>query len=99
MRRASFLSLARPAPPPLTADLRRRREHPRRYDKTAPLRARENVTTVRCDPGRPGCGPPLKPDALYASPPRTSFQARCRQRPATDLQHVTRVYKPEVVER
>ena len=43
--------------------------------------------------------PPGDPGEQYRHGPLSAFQARCRSRPVTDLQHFTRCLKDEIVER
>ncbi|KAH9932061.1 S-adenosyl-L-methionine-dependent methyltransferase [Epithele typhae] len=72
-------------------------EHPQHFNKKRPRR-RQGHRTVKNDPDEAECGPTLARGREYDTEPRTSYQARCRERPTTDLQHVTRTYKPETVE-
>ncbi|OCH84951.1 S-adenosyl-L-methionine-dependent methyltransferase, partial [Obba rivulosa] len=58
----------------------------------------QQVMELECKPKKPYCGL-SGPQVEYYTQPRTSFQAKCRERPTADLQHYTRVLKCETIER
>ncbi|KAI0747841.1 S-adenosyl-L-methionine-dependent methyltransferase [Daedaleopsis nitida] len=59
-----------------------------------------NVPTIECDASKAKfCGPDTSRGKGYAHEPRTSYQKECRRRPTEDLQHITRTFRPEIVER
>ena len=69
------------------------------FRKNAPKQTR-SVLTVECDSSKaPSSGPDVSPEDWYAHPPRTSFQKECRRKETKDLQHFTRAFKSQVVER
>jgi DNA (cytosine-5)-methyltransferase 1 len=55
------------------------------------------VSVLECDQEKPYVG--FTAAAPYHHPPRTAFQAWCRKVQTEDLQHFTRILKPETVER
>ena len=55
------------------------------------------VRALECDREKPYVG--FTGAAPYHHAPRTTFQAWCRKGPTEDLQHFTRILKPETVER
>lgn len=56
-----------------------------------------HIPVLECDQEKPYVG--LRGEVPYHHVPRTTFQARCRKGRTEDLQHFTRVLKPETVER
>lgn len=74
------------------------RSNPRKLYKNHPQQDNDGIPEVACDASRSYCRPPGALDS-YHTPPKTSFQVKCRQRKPTDLQQFTRVFKEETVER
>ncbi|KAF9814898.1 hypothetical protein IEO21_04842 [Rhodonia placenta] len=72
--------------------------NPRKLYKNHPQQDNDGIPEVACDASRSYCRPPGALDS-YHTPPKTSFQVKCRQRKPTDLQQFTRVFKEETVER
>ncbi|EMD32847.1 hypothetical protein CERSUDRAFT_99217 [Gelatoporia subvermispora B] len=72
--------------------------------RSASMRASEEpaperqVREVACRSDKPFCGF-AGSNVEYFSEPRTTFQVKSREKPTMDLQHYTRVLKPETVER
>nr|VWP01255.1 Glucans biosynthesis glucosyltransferase H (EC [Ganoderma boninense] len=60
------------------------------------LDPRKGNVTVVVKYTEPYCGPS---SGHYVSPPMNSYQAACRKKPATDLQHYTRVFKDSMISR
>ncbi|KAL5519396.1 hypothetical protein ACEPAH_1079 [Sanghuangporus vaninii] len=58
--------------------------------------ARRHIVQVRSHPGDESCG---IGGVEYEHEPRSAFQARCRGRPAEELQHVTPCLPDEIIER
>ncbi|PIL29860.1 DNA methyltransferase [Ganoderma sinense ZZ0214-1] len=61
-----------------------------------PLNPRKGSVTVAVKYTEPYCGPR---SGHYISPPKNSYQAACRKKPATDIQHYTRVFKDSMISR
>ena len=55
------------------------------------------IRALECDREKPYVG--FTGAAPYHHAPRTTFQAWCRKGSTEDLQHFTRILKPETVER
>lgn len=60
------------------------------------LHARKGRVTVTVNYKDPHCGPN---SGHYVSPPKTSYQAACRKKPTTDIQHYTRVFNASMISR
>nr|ANR76343.1 DNA methyltransferase [Ganoderma lucidum] len=61
-----------------------------------PLAPRKGKVTVAVNYKDPHCGPN---SGHYVSPPKTSYQAACRKKPTTDVQHYTRVFNASMISR
>ncbi|KAI8998552.1 S-adenosyl-L-methionine-dependent methyltransferase [Trametes punicea] len=71
-----------------------------RSPQAAPLQSDARMT-FECDSTKPFCGLRGPSDLVpyRFEKPRTSFQAKCRVRPTSDIQHFTRTLPPATVER
>ncbi|KAI0640019.1 S-adenosyl-L-methionine-dependent methyltransferase [Trametes polyzona] len=79
-------------------------ENPRKIIPSAPVQPRrDGILTLKCDALHQPCGIagpcPSGTVAYRYKTPRTSFQAKCRVKATSDLQHITRILPEATVER
>ncbi|TFY55316.1 hypothetical protein EVG20_g9367 [Dentipellis fragilis] len=77
-------------------------KHPKPFSQSGLNHVREvrrvsQAITLECDQSKPWVG--IEGVPQYRTPPLTSFQHFCRQKPTPNIQHFTRTLKPLTVER